>query len=238
MAENVRVPGIGATDKKWVYGGAALLVGVVGYAYWSRSRNTPAVEPINPDATPEDRVPFTDSQVSSGATDSFTAGHPTTAADWASMATDRLVELGRDATLVASALGKYITHVPLTAAEQDIVRSAIGQFGLPPGDTYPILSAPPPPASTGGGTSPPPATTISRPAKVTGLHIHKRTAKTIELGWARASGAVAYAVNRNGKRINIVLVPGASVGSIHASYTIQGINVRGYYGPASNPLSV
>jgi hypothetical protein len=158
MAETVNVPAVGKTNKTYVYAGGALLIGIVGYAWWKR-RTATAVEPINPDALPEDRVPFTDAQVSSGESDSFTAGHPTTVSDWVQAATNRLLELGKDPLLVASALGKYITRQPLTLDEEDVVRSAIGQFGTPPGgDTYPILRQPAQPSTPTGGT-----TTTTRP---------------------------------------------------------------------------
>jgi hypothetical protein len=155
MAETVKLPGAGPVKKTWVYAGGALLVGIVGYAYYKRSR-APVVEPINPDALPEDRVPFTDAQVSSGLGESQTAGAPVTVSDWVRQATDRLIELGGDATLIASALGKYVTHQKLTEPEADLVRQAVGQFGYPTNDagSYPIILAPvtttPPPT---GGTS-------------------------------------------------------------------------------------
>src|SRR6266545_1238965 len=154
MAETVKVPGAGPVKKTWVYVGGALLVGIVGYAWYKRAR-TPVIEPINPDALPEDRVPFTDAQVSAGLGVSQTAGAPVTVADWVRQATDRLIELGGDATLVASALGRYVTHQQLTTPEADLVRQAVGQFGYPTNDasSYPVLLAP-------ATTTPPPATAV------------------------------------------------------------------------------
>lgn len=154
MAETVKIPGAGPVKKTWVYAGGALLVGIVGYAYYKRSR-TPVVEPINPDAMAQDRVPFTDAQVSSGLGESQTAGAPVTVADWVRQATDRLIELGNDATTVAAALGAYVTHQKLTATQAGLVQQAIGQFGYPTNDagSYPVLLAPvttTPPPTTGG----------------------------------------------------------------------------------------
>lgn len=154
MAETVKVPGAGPVKKQWVYVGGALLVGIVGYAYYKRAR-APVVEPINPDAMAQDRVPFTDAQVSSGLGESQTAGAPVTVADWVRQATDRLIELGADPTMVASALGRYVTHQQLAVTESDLVRQAVGQFGYPANDagSYPVLLAPvttTPPPTTGG----------------------------------------------------------------------------------------
>ncbi len=165
MAETVQVPGAGPVKKTWVYVGSALLVGIVGYAYYKRAK-TPVIEPINPDALPSDRVPFTDAQVSSGLGGSLTAGAPVTVADWVRQATDRLIELGGNATLIASALGKYVTHQQLTTAEADLVRQAIGQFGYPTNDagSYPVLLAP-------ATTTPPPTTTTSNHKYVVQTHI-------------------------------------------------------------------
>lgn len=154
MAETVKIPGAGPVKKQWVYAGGALLVGIVGYAYYKRAK-TPVVEPINPDALPEDRVPFTDAQVSSGLGESQTAGAPVTVADWVRQATDRLIELGNDATAVAAALGAYVTHQKLTTTQAGLVQQAVGQFGYPTNNAgeYPILLAPvttTPPPTTGG----------------------------------------------------------------------------------------
>jgi hypothetical protein len=163
VPDTVKVPGLGPTNKKWVYAGGALIVGLVGYAYWTRAKQAPVVEPVNPDALPEDRVPFTDQDVSSGAGQSFSGGLPTTVAEWVQRATDRLAEFSADPLAVAAALGKFVTRQQLTATEADIVRQAIGQFGPPPGETLPILLLPP--------NTPPPVTSAPRHKYVTQLHI-------------------------------------------------------------------
>jgi hypothetical protein len=192
MPDDVKLPGLGKTNKKFVYGGAALIVGILGYAYWSRAKASTAVEPINPDAIPEDRVPFTDAQVSSGGGADQTAGAPLTVAAWVSQATDRLIELGRDSTLIASALGKYVTRQQLTTDEADIVRSAIGQFGQPPGESLPILLLPP---NTPPATTPPPATG----GKLATPTLHAARADTrgrYRLTWNTIPGAQYYTIKK------------------------------------------
>lgn len=152
MPDDVNAPAVGKIPKRWLWVGGAVAAGIVGYAYW-KNRSTP-VEPISPDSLPEDRVPFTDADVSSGSGASESAGRPLTNAEWSQQATDRMLELGYDSTAVAQALGRYLGRQPLTPDEQTLVRTAIGQIGLPPDGDFPIMSAPPaatPPPSSGGG---------------------------------------------------------------------------------------
>jgi hypothetical protein len=57
----VKLPGIGPVKTQWVWVGGALVVGIVGYAYWNRQRTIAAQTPLT-DAelealVPQDREP-------------------------------------------------------------------------------------------------------------------------------------------------------------------------------------
>ncbi len=146
MAEQVDTPGVGKIPKQWLYIGVAIVGGVLAYAWWHNRQST--VEPINPDALPEDRIPPDTVEVGTQASES--AGRPLTNAEWAQTATDRMLELGYDTVLVSSALGKYLQREPLTGDEASLIRTALGQIGPPPDGDFPVLLAPTSTAGTGG----------------------------------------------------------------------------------------
>ncbi len=235
----VNVPAVGKVKRTWVYAGLAAAGGIAAYSYWRRSQESAVPAPGEGDVSPAD-MSSPDAFVNPGGSTvipSDGTSAPFTNADWFQRVLDLLEAAGVDRALASQTLGKYLAGNPLTTAEKLIIQQAKGLLGPPPAGDLPIISAPETPTSTGGtGVSPTP----TRPAQVTGLHVHARTSKTISLSWNRASGAVKYAVNRNGTRINIVLVPAATVGIIKggATYTVQAINSKGLYGPASSPLHV
>jgi len=150
MPDDVQAPGIGKVPKQWVFVGLAAVGGIVAYAWW-RNRQT-AVEPINPDALPEDRVPPDTVEVGTGVSES--AGRPLTNSEWAQAATDRMVELGYDTVTVSSAIGKYLSRQPLSGDEATLIRTVLGQLGPPPDGDFPVTLAP------SGSTTPPPTTTV------------------------------------------------------------------------------
>ena len=76
-----------------------------------------------------------------------------TDAEWVQRAIDLLQQWGWDPNLLATTLGKYIGRQPLSPQEQDIVRTAQGSLGLPPG-LQPIIpigtpATPTPPIASG-----------------------------------------------------------------------------------------
>jgi len=71
-----------------------------------------------------------------GTTETYTATNGT----WAQEAESYLSNLGYNQSTVATALGNYLSGLPLTQAEYDIVSAALGFFGNPPnGAPSPIL---------------------------------------------------------------------------------------------------
>lgn len=184
-ADTIKLPGAGPVNRKVVLVAAAVGVGVVGYAWWTRKPEVPeeVVTEGELDAMGDERIPTT------GVPYDPNIGAPstgiTTNAEWSQFATDRLLTLGYDPVAVAEALGKFLAHQPLTPAEANIARAALAQAGQPPqGGPWQALDAGPPlpPASVG---MPAPILTSSMPAWRNGAWEY-----TIE--WAPVPGAVRY----------------------------------------------
>lgn len=82
---------------------------------------------------------------------------------WAAQAATALEAQGYTASQVYQALGMYLTNLPLTSQEEQIVSEAVGAAGNAPGGPYTITSAPAP-GQTGTTT----ASTTKTVPKVTG----------------------------------------------------------------------
>lgn len=155
---DVKIPGIGNVEQKWVFGGAALVLGIVGYAWWKRG--TAAADTTIPVAGTVDDA-FTDASQDAyqGAfgTPALTVhpdtgdsiSPPTTNDDWTRRAIEALTTVNYDPTAAAAALGKYITRQALSGPEADMVRYAVAVVGPPPVGSFPITSG-----STGGTATP------------------------------------------------------------------------------------
>jgi hypothetical protein len=236
----VNVPAVGRVKKTWVYVGLAAAGSIAAYSYWRRSQDTTAPAPGEGDISAAD-LTSPDAFVNPGGSTVIPDSSeqpPFTNADWFQRVLDLLEAAGVDRTLASQTLGKYLAGNPLNTAEKLIIQQAKGLLGPPPAGDLPIISAPETPPPSGTGTPPSPVPPSGAPAKVTGLHVHARNAnKSVSISWNRASGAAQYAVYRNGGRINIVSVPGATVGPPAAgSYTVKAINSKGVYGAASSAL--
>lgn len=135
-AETVELPAIGRVEKRWVWVGGALIVGIVGYAYWQRSRqraadNTDplAIEPEQADTGGA----YTNPRPVNSTVDGTDPDAITTNAQWTAKVTDRLSSLGIfDTAFIGATLGKYLSRIPLTPDEQDLVRTAWAYVGKPP----------------------------------------------------------------------------------------------------------
>lgn len=182
MAETVEVPGIGKTDKKWVYAGAAVAIGIIGYAYWKNQQAQTQTDFVG--ASPDDfGVADYDSPLGNSGTNStgdYTAVDPDTIdtnAEWTSAAVEKLSSYGWDSAAVASALGKYLSRQGLTGAQVDIVQAAVAAVGpVPVGGPYPINDALP--ETPGTGTGDPVA-----PDPVSGLRVFETRDTTVILDW-------------------------------------------------------
>jgi hypothetical protein len=147
MAETINVPGLGPTKSAYVYAGGALVIGIVGYAWWKNSQNQAQTDFVG--ASPDDfGVSDYDSPLgnsggnSGGSYDSTDPDALTTNAKWTAFAIEKLAQWNYDAGAVSSALGKYLARQPLTETEIGIVQAAIAAAGSPPiGGPYPITNA-------------------------------------------------------------------------------------------------
>jgi hypothetical protein len=112
------------------------------------------------------------------------------AQQWAQAAQSGLTSTGFDPTTVAEALGAYLAQKPLTAAQEQIVLTATGEYGTPNGAnglplqvvTQPAVTTPPP--GQGGTPPPPPPPTHGSTAKqVTGVHVQVINNNRAQITW-------------------------------------------------------
>lgn len=150
MADTINLPGLGPTRAVYVYAGGALVVGIVGYAWYKNQQATANTDFVG--ASPDDYAtgdydsPLGNSGGNStGNFDSTDPNAIKTNAQWTAFAVEKLSTYNYDAATVASALGKYLARQGLTEAEIGIVQQAIAVAGPPPiGGPYPISTALPP----------------------------------------------------------------------------------------------
>jgi len=157
----------------------------------------------------------------------------TTNGQWAQATEDYLVNtVGASATVVAAALGKYITGQALTSDQVSVVEQAIAFSGSPPVngvDGYPPnmrqAPAPAPPPSSGGGGSgggsgggggqkPPPAP--KAPATPSGVSASGAGPTGFGVRWNAVSGATQYRVR--------VTYQGQLAGQVTTGGTSTGIS--------------
>jgi LysM repeat protein len=147
-AEEINLPGVGSVPKTGLYVAGAVVVGVVGYAYWKR-RQSAAVAVDTTTGSVGGSDAFTNPNPGASGSDtvdvSGSSGKPTTNDAWANAALEALGGF-YDGPFVVTTLGKYLSGQPLTADEAQLVRSAWAFVGHPPEDK-PILLA-------GGGSTP------------------------------------------------------------------------------------
>jgi len=172
MADTINVPGLGPTKSVYVYAGGALVVGIVGYAWWKNSQNQPT-DFVGASADDYGVGDYDSPLGSTGgnSTGNYTSIDPEaidTNPEWVAAAIDRLSDRGYDAGLVTATLGKYLARLALTEAEIAIVHAAIAVAGTPPvGGPYPITPAVPVPNPNGnGGNNNPPPPPVTLPTRV------------------------------------------------------------------------
>lgn len=147
MAEaQIRVPGIGDVPRTYVYMAGALVVGIVGYAWWT-GRGVDAVDeyPIDEGDIGQSDDAYINpapggSTVESEPVDPESLP-PTTNAEWTRRAVAYLESLGYNPVTVATAVGKYLSRKVLSAQQADIVRTAVAAAGPVPNGTYFILTS-------------------------------------------------------------------------------------------------
>lgn len=134
MAEQIEVPAIGKVDRKYVYGAVALVAGIVGYAWWTRSRSEAAVVTTDPTTGSEDPATggaYVNPRPVTSTVDQ-TGDAIDTNPEWTAAVTARLSTMFYDSQFIATTLGKYLSRQPLTTDEADLVRTAWAFEGKPP----------------------------------------------------------------------------------------------------------
>ena len=194
MADTIKVPGLGPVKATYVYVGGALVVGIVGYAWWKNSQQQPT-DFVG--ASPDDfGVGDYDSPLGSSggnSTGNYDSTDPEAIdsnAKWTVFAVEKMAQLGyNDTASVTAALAKYLARKGLTEVEIGYVQAAIAVAGLPPvGGPYAITPALPVP--TPSNPDPPPVVKPPLPTKVFYLKNSNppRWALGSPQGWQEISG--------------------------------------------------
>ena len=229
MADTVKLPVIGPTDKRWIMAGGALILGIVGYAYWQRSRALPGdvgTGEILPEDVPQDRLPPSTIVGEQNFDDENLRAIINTNPEWYTAAIDYLVSTGGfDFTFSSITLGKFLARRELTEQEANLVQAAKGAVGEPPqGGPWPIIR----------GTAPGP-TTSSNKLTTPSLRVNAGDPRNTNygLGWNKVTGAAYYLVRRT-------VGPGAptSVAVIGTSRRTPGLQRGATYGYQVKAVSV
>jgi hypothetical protein len=194
----VKLPGIGTVDKKYVYIGGALVVGIVGYAYWNNARSSGAEMSdytTEPDYAMDSGV---DGYVNPGGSQApveqdFLA-KPSNNAEWGQKAISVLIDTGFDPIEASTAVGRYLMRADLSVKQADMIRAAHGQLGPPPTGSYPINST---------STPNTPTTELPKLTAPAGLSAHDIGSTTAGFLWNAVTGARWYTLHlSNGKTYN------------------------------------
>lgn len=166
----VTLPAIGQVDQRWLVGGGALVVGVVGFAWWHRgvasanaaAADTSATDPTATDATAEgvsDGTPWPFRPIGGSTIDPAAGGTaPTTNETWTQEALDKMEAAGWDRQLVATAIGKFLARKPLKVPDEtELIQTVLALEGHPPQGSYSIIPATPTAPDRPGGTVTPPS---------------------------------------------------------------------------------
>lgn len=236
MADTVDVPAVGNVQKKYVMIGGALVVGIVGYAWWKRGTGAPPADvpaysegDVTADGIADTAGGSAGGAANSGGADHNDSGVITSDQQWAQRANE-LLSGAYDPAAVAEALGAYITHQTLTSAQAGIVRAAIGQLGYPPGGAYPV--------QTGTGSTP------SALVEPKGLHMRSRTGSMVTMQWDPVPGASHYRLFQEGvsEDVGASNDPIQGVGNLRPNssyrFRVAAVDAGGKTGPYSSWLSV
>jgi len=205
-ADAVDLPAIGSVKRQYLYGAVALVVGIVGYAWWEHKNSGPRT--ITSDALPDVGEPaqtggaYTNPRPVTSTVDNTNPDQIRTNTDWTRAVTDKLALLNYDTAHVGAVIGKYLGGLGLTADEADLIRTAWAYAGKPPEGPATIRTVGDG-THPGVGPLPAPAVTATRvgPSLVT-------------LTWPGVPGATAYRV-REGDATHALVAS--------TQYTIRGL---------------
>jgi hypothetical protein len=242
MAGQIKLPGIGPVDKKWVYVGGALIAGIAGYAYFTRSATSE--EPEVSDYTTEPDYAMDggeDEYVNPGGSEDPVeedyVSAPTNNAEWSQKAISYLTDHGYNALAAPIAVGRYMARKSLNSNQANMVRVATAALGPPPSGSFPIKVTP-------GGSDPKPPTTKPVMKAPSGLRVTDRYRDKVRLAWNPVSLATGYAVYKVGQSsaTEHALSNAAYAGSLKPNTTykfyVKAMGPDKHLGPASATVTV
>jgi hypothetical protein len=218
---DVKIPGIGNVDSKWVWAGGALVLGIAGYAWWRQGAAAAAEAAeesadYTTDAAGEEVYPYGTAYATDYAYDSAFPSYvppsfgvnttvqstrPTTNSEWTQAAVEWLESVGTEANLASAAVARYLLRECLSSTQADIVRQAVAGLGPPPTGTFSIITCPAGPAAPPGGSpAAPPGATLPGPG---GLRKIGASRTTLAMTWNTVAGAAGYRVYRAGVGTNV-----------------------------------
>jgi len=232
MADDVNVPKVGKVDKKVIVPIAVAAVAFVGYRYWKARQDVGDGEPVDPGyedmsgglgpgvTRPGNSYGLPDDSDTGNSTGGFRG---TSNSQWSEYVTDRLQQDGRwPYSIIAVALGNFLSDKPLSSEQQDIVRAAIGIAGQPPVGYHTIVP--------GGNT----AITVAP----TGVSATGTGPDKLRVSFAGVTGATSYHVYVNGSirgtgAASPIDITGLTPGT---SYSVQvaAVSASGTPGPKSS----
>lgn len=195
----VKIPGLGPTKKTYVAVGGALILGIVGYAYWKRAAlAAPTGEDEPPSYYADTRTGSPDDVVgtSPGAGGGGSGGGgyggaeepPETNAEWRNAVIAALNHYEQG--YVSSIIGKYLGRIKVTNEEAAVIREALAAVGPPPVGSYVIILADDT-SSPGGGTG-------TKPGKPGSFRQGETSQTWANVAWAPVDSATSYVVFKDG----------------------------------------
>lgn len=240
MADDVNVPKVGKVNRKVMIPIVVAAAGFIGYRYWKARTSDGAGETVDPGMEDPGTLPGVAGAVkpdnSYGLSDGSGTGtavgggfRGTSNSAWTEYVTERLQQDGRwSYSVIAVALGNYLTARPTTTEQQSIVQAAIGIAGYPPVSGYGLVS---------GGNS---AITVA-PSGVVGT---ATSPTSISVAFPAVAGATTYNGYLNGGASASSTAAGSPVVFTNltpgTSYVIQvaAVSSSGGVGPKSSTVTV
>lgn len=214
----VTIPKIGKVKKQYLYIGGAGIAAFVAYKWWVAGS-----APADDELPPPESTGTIGANIGSGSGGYYdpndggigsdtTIGTPISSnSQWSQTALSYLENMGYDTGTVGVALGKYLRGDPLTAAEQNIIKTVLAVVGNPPtGGPYAIVT----------DTS----QTVTKLTAPTGLKVTATTANSVTLSWNKVPGASYYRAYRSGASTNV-----GSTDAANLSMTISGLQPNTTY---------
>lgn len=217
MAETVELPAIGRVDRRWLWAGGAAVAAILVYAYWRNAQTGDDELVIDPSTGAAGEGGAAPAPNAGGSVDASPGGSgtPTTNTEWTQAAITALVEVGYEPGHVATVLGKYLGKQPLTADEQDLVRTVWAIMGKPPEGSFPLNPTPEPDPTPDPTPKPPPAPP--------GLRVASTAKNVVVLEWNPAAGATRYELQRTSPTV------GSMVATDGTEFTFWGLKPNTSY---------